>query len=194
MHQNIWVLFSSKQETKQQDVPDQGDPVWICGCITGCQCQRAGLRATEFTTHFPPWKEWVIPACSKNRAAVWCVFICVYMKVSESRIGSGCTEKEKESAVETSGGVINRRGAQRALCARVAVGSHTRSYEYTHTLPDPLPPPPPKGTFHSEGAQHEQGELIINNTRNEEKMRAEKKAEERHDRERGENAAGISFL
>lgn len=64
----------------------------------------------------------------------------------------------------------------------------THSLSNTHTHADTQPPRPaastsPKGTFHSEVAQHEQGELIINNMRNKEKMRVG--AEERHDRKRG---------
>ncbi len=125
-----------KQETQQQDVLDSGDPVWICGWITGFHCQTPRLRAAEFMTRFPLWKEWVIPAYNKNRVAVWCVFICVWvcLKVSVGRIGSGCRERGwRKRRVEKSEGVINQGRAQRALCARVASGSHTLFLTLTNT-------------------------------------------------------------
>ena len=43
--------------------------------------------------------------------------------------------------MEKSGGVIKRGRAQRALCAGVAAGSHTRFHTHTFLNLPPLPPP-----------------------------------------------------
>lgn len=83
-----------------------------------------------------------------------CVYmcVCVYMKVSVGRIGSSCKEREwrKERRVE----VLQTWGcAQRALCAGLWV------VRICLLRPAAMNPPPVRGTFHSEAAQRDQGEL-----------------------------------
>lgn len=140
-----------------------GDPVWICGCITGCHCQSPGLRAAEFTTRFPPWKEWVIPAYNKNWVAVWCVFICVRVCTWKCQWAGLAAAAEKGNGIKGEQSREEWRCYKPGTCTKgpLCWGGRWVTHSLSHThLPQPAATTSPWGTFHSEAAQRERGEVI----------------------------------
>lgn len=63
IHPNIWLLFSFKQETQRQDVPDQRGP----GLNLWLHHRLPVPRAEKFMTRFSLWKEWATSAYNEKK-------------------------------------------------------------------------------------------------------------------------------